>query len=131
MKRRNCWPTSNLLFSSVVISSMATALQKQIMRRVYYAYTIAIASHTMFWQGMFLGACVALFGRLTHVASLIDNLLSVPVGSVPAYVGGAFVTAISHGELVTVLVTVFMMVLTLSVLVRLAPVLRSIHRMAV
>jgi hypothetical protein len=96
-----------------------TALQRKIMRRVYYAYTIAIASHTMFWQGMLLGACIALFGRLTHVASLIHNLLSVPVGSVPAYVGGAFSTAFSHGEMLTVLVTAFMLVLALSVSVRL------------
>ena len=98
-----------------------TALQRKIMRRVYYAYTIAIASHTMFWQGIFLGACIALFGRLTHVASLIDNLLSVPVGSVPAYVGGAFTTAFTNGEILTVLVTAFMFVLALSVTVRLAP----------
>lgn len=96
-----------------------TALQRKIMRRVYYAYTIAILGHTMFWQGIFLGACIALFGRLTHVASLIDNLLAVPVGSVPAYVGGAFSTAFSNGEVLTVLVTAFMLVLTLSVSLRL------------
>jgi hypothetical protein len=67
-----------------------TALEKRIMRRVYYAYGLSIAGHSMFWQGLVLGACVALFGRLTHVASLIDNFLSVPVGSVPTYVAGAF-----------------------------------------
>lgn len=108
-----------------------TTLQKQIMRRVYYAYTIAIASHTMFWQGIFLGACVALFGRLTHVASLIDNLLAVPVGSLPAYVGGAFLTAMTNGELLTVLVTAFMAVLALSVTVRIIPVVKSFRRVAV
>lgn len=100
------------------------------MRRVYYAYTIAIASHTMFWQGMFLGACIALFGRLTHVASLIDNLLAVPVGSVPTYVGGTISTALTHGELLTVLVTAFMFVLALSVMVRLMPVVMSFRKVA-
>ena len=100
------------------------------MRRVYYAYSIAIASHTMFWQGMFLGACVALFGRLTHVASLIDNLLTVPVGSVPAYVGGTVSVAMANGELLTVLVTAFMFVLTLSVMVRLVPQVASFRKVA-
>lgn len=101
------------------------------MRRVYYAYIIAIASHTMFWQGIFLGACVALFGRLTHVASLINNLLSVPVGSVPAYVGGAFNNAFTHGEVLTVLVTAFMVVLTLSVMVRMVPQVSRFRRVAI
>jgi len=109
----------------------ATALQKSIMRRVYYAYAIAIASHAMFWQGVFLGACIALFGRLTHVAILIDNLLSVPVGSVPSYVGGAVTTAVANGELLTVLVTTFMFVLALSVAVRLVPSVRAFRRVAI
>lgn len=108
-----------------------TVLQKKIMRRVYYAYTIAIASHTMFWQGIFLGACIALFGRLTHVASLFDNLLSVPVGSVPAYVGGAFSNAFTHGEVLTVLVTAFMLVLTLSVSVRLMLQVLTFRKVAI
>ena len=107
------------------------ALHRKIMRRVYYAYTIAIASHTMFWQGMFLGACIALFGRLTHVASLIDNLLAVPVGSVPAYVGGAVSTAMANGELLTVLVTAFMLVLMLSVVARLVPQVMVLRKVAV
>lgn len=106
-------------------------MQKQIMRRVYYAYTIAIASHTMFWQGLFLGACIALFGRLTHVASLVHNLLAVPVGALPTYVGGAFSNAFAHGEVLTVLVTAFMFVLMLSVLVRLAPHVFAFRRIAV
>jgi hypothetical protein len=107
------------------------AIQRKIMRRVYYAYTIAIASHSMFWQGMFLGACVALFGRLTHVASLIDNVLSVPVGSVPAYVGGAVSTAMANGELLTVLVTAVMFVLSLTVMVRLTPRVMAFRKVAV
>lgn len=106
----------------------ASALQKRIMRRVYYAYTLAIASHSMFWQGMLLGACVALFGRLTHVASLVENLLAVPVGHVPAYVGGAVGAALEHGELFTVLVTAFMGVLALSVVARLVPIVLSSRR---
>lgn len=110
---------------------MTTTLQNKIMRRVYYAYTIAIASHTMFWQGIFLGACIALFGRLTHVASLIDNLLSVPVGSVPAYVGGAVTQALTNGEILTVLVTAFMLVLTLSIMARLTPLVLMFRKVAI
>lgn len=106
-----------------------TMLQKKIMRRVYYAYTIAIASHTMFWQGILLGACVALFGRLTHVASLVENLLSVPVGNVPAYAFGAVGTALQHGELLTVLITAFMVILALSATSRLVPLMMSTRRL--
>jgi hypothetical protein len=98
-----------------------TALEKNIMRRVYYAYGLAIVSHTMFWQGALLGASVALFGRLTHVASLINNFLSVPVGSVPAYVGGAVSNALVSGEIITLFVTGAMIVLTLSVAHKLVP----------
>lgn len=110
---------------------MTSDLQKTIMRRVYYAYSIAVVSHSMFWQGAVLGASVALFGRLTHVASLVENLLAVPVGRVPAYVGGAVSNALMNGELLTVLVSALMFVLTLSITVRVLPQVVAFRRVAI
>ena len=81
-------------------------LQKIIMRRVYYSYGLSIVSSVVFWQGVFLGVSAFLLARWLHVASIIHNFLSVPVGSVPKYVTGSFVGAINHGELMTALVLV-------------------------
>lgn len=89
-------------------------LEKRIMRRVYYSYVLSLFSGAMFWQGVLLGVCVGLFGRLTHVAALYHNLLAVPLGEVPIYVLETFERAVFEGELLTVLVVVFMVGLSLS-----------------
>jgi hypothetical protein len=81
-------------------------IQSVIMRRVYYAYAVSIFTHTMFLHGVFMSVALYVLARLLHVASIVENFLSVPVGSVPAYVYNAFATAISSGELLTVLVVV-------------------------
>src|SRR5690606_21328825 len=94
---------------------MTTALERRIMRRVYYSYALSLFEHRMFWQGALLGACVALFGRLTHVAALYHNLLQVPLGQLPKYVFGTFEGALQNGEVVTVLVVLFMVGLSVSV----------------
>lgn len=99
----------------------ASILQKRIMRRIYYAYAIAVASHTMFWQGLVLGACIALFGRLTHVASIAHNFLAIPMANVPTYVSTAFTNAISSGEMLTALVALVMLGLAVSFTYRMLP----------
>lgn len=78
-------------------------MQKQIMRRVYYSYLISVAVHPMMWQGIFLGASAILLAKWLHVASIINNFLAVPVGSVPQYLYGSVSNAVNHGELVTVI----------------------------
>lgn len=83
------------------------------MRRVYYSYGLSLFGES-FWQGVVLGAAVAAFGRLTHVAALAKNLLDVPLGQVPVYVTDTFVNAVTHGELLTVLVVVLMVMLSVS-----------------
>jgi hypothetical protein len=108
-----------------------TVLQQKIMRRVYYAYTLAVASQPLFWQGMLLGACTALFGRLTHVASLVNNVLALPLGNVPRYAFDAVATALTHGEVFTVLVTVFMVLLGFSVATRLIPLFITLRKIEV
>jgi hypothetical protein len=78
-------------------------ISKHVMRRVYTAYALSIATHVMFWQGLFLSVAVLLLGRWLHVASIYHNILATPVGSVPAYVYNSFVTALQNGEVTMVL----------------------------
>lgn len=76
------------------------------MRRVYYSYALRLVSQVVFWQGVFLGAAAILLAKWLHVASIINNFLSVPVGTAPQYVTNSFVHAATHGELLTVLTLV-------------------------
>ena len=81
-------------------------MQKQIMRRVYYSYAISIGAHPMLWRGVFLGAAAVLLAKWLHVASIVQNFLTVPVGTAPEYVANSFVHAATHGELMTVVLFV-------------------------
>lgn len=83
-----------------------------VMRRVYYAYSFSILTSTSFWQGAILGGSVALFGRLTHVAALWQNVLQVPVGQMPQFVYRTVDAALVGGEILTVLVTALILVLS-------------------
>lgn len=109
---------------------MKTAIHNKVMRRVYYSYALSIVEHSMFWQGAVLGACIAAFGRLTHVAALIHNFLAVPIGATPKFVVSSFVGALEHGEFITAVVVVMMAVLSLSFIVRAMPLFIP-HKMAV
>lgn len=90
------------------------------MRRVYYAFVLSIATHTMFWRGVVLGAAAMLLARWLHVASIVNNFLSVPVGSTPSFVANSFVGAATHGEMLTVATFVLAGVITVSCVYRLA-----------
>lgn len=81
-------------------------MQSVIMRRVYYSYAVSIFTHVVFWQGMFLGAAALLLAKWLHVAKIIDNFLSVPVGHATQHVANAFWGAVTHGELLTVVTLV-------------------------
>lgn len=76
------------------------------MRRVYYSYGLGILSHTMFWQGMFLGVATLLLAKWLWVAKIIHNFLSVPVGNAPLYVWSSFWHAVFNGEFLTALTLV-------------------------
>lgn len=78
-------------------------MQSIIMRRVYYSYALSIFSQVVFWQGMFLGVAALLLAKWLHVAKIVHNFLSVPVGHAPQYVANSFLGAINHGEILTVL----------------------------
>jgi Na+/H+-dicarboxylate symporter len=108
---------------------MTTNLKKTIMRRVYYSYAISIATSTALWQGVLLGASIALFGRLTHVAAISHNVSSVPLSSTPDFVFHAFVNALNGGEVLTVLVSVFMIGLSISFITKALPVVLSLRKL--
>jgi len=77
-----------------------------IMRRVYYHYAFTIFTHSFFWQGVFLSVAAGLLAHWLHVASILHNFLSVPVGSVPTYLANSFLGAITNGEILTALVLI-------------------------
>lgn len=104
---------------------MKTAIHKTIMRRVYYSYALSIVTSAALWQGALLGASIALFGRLTHVAAISHNFSSVPLSSAPGFVFNAFVNAFNGGEILTVLVSVFMIGLSVSFVRKAVPVLMT------
>lgn len=87
---------------------MTNTIQKNIMRRVYYSYAVSLGASPALWQGVILGACVALFGRLTHVASIWNNLSHTAVAQMPTFIVEAFINALKSGEVTTALVVVLM-----------------------
>lgn len=106
---------------------MQTTLHKNIMRRVYYSYAVGFVSESALWQGLVLGACVALFGRLTHVAAIARNLEATSVQNAPSFVFHAFTNALAGGEVLTALVALFMIGLTASFLYRAFAVVTSVR----
>jgi hypothetical protein len=72
-------------------------VQKNIMRRVYYAFAIRLMTHPLLVSGVVFGAALVLFARNVHVERVVDAFLSIPVGSVPQFI----VSALAQGEVVT------------------------------
>ena len=108
--------------------STTNTVKNKIMRRVYYSYAISIATSTALWQGALLGASIALFGRLTHVAAISHNVSSVPLSKTPDFVLNAFINAFNGGEVLTVLVSVFMIGLSISFMTKALPVVLSLRK---
>lgn len=85
-------------------------LRRSIMRRVYYAYGLSIASNPMLLHGMALSISLAIFAQMVHVASLINNLLHTEVESVPHFIWSAF----ARGEVLTIIAVGVMVFTALS-----------------
>jgi hypothetical protein len=79
-------------------------IQSKIMRRIYMSYALSYTEQPLLWVGLVLGGSVALLGRFTHVASVIENTLATPLGGIPSYIANSFLLAVARGELGTVLV---------------------------
>ncbi len=95
------------------------SIRRRIMVRVWYSYALSLVERSTFAHGLVLGGLVAIFGRLTHVAALTDNLLHVPATSLPSYVWQTMVAALTGGEVLTVLVTLLLVMLAVGAVVRL------------
>jgi hypothetical protein len=102
----------------------ATQMQKKIMRRVYYVYALSIATHSMLWRGVFLGAATVLLAGWLHVASIYNNVLSVPVGNVPEFIVNSILNAATHGEVLMLLTLTAASIIGFSCLYR---ILHSLH----
>ena len=101
------------------------------MRRVYYSYGISVVSMPVFWQGVFLGGAAFLLAKWLHVASIVHNFLSVPVGAVPSYVVHSVWGAMTHGELLTVVVLCAAAALLISASVQLVHALFGLQQLRI
>ena len=58
----------------------AKKLKSNIMRRVYYAFTIRLATHSTTLHLMLLAVSVYALGYFVHVAAVLKNMSRVPIG---------------------------------------------------
>ncbi len=90
------------------------SLRRRIMYRVYISFMISLAEHRFFWKGFLFGGCLALFGRLVHVASVTDNVLATPLRDLPIFVIQTFKHAVTSGEFLTVVAVLVMLTIGVS-----------------
>lgn len=67
----------------------AQELQRNIMRRVYYAYALGVISHPAFVHGLFMSGLLFAFTRFVSVPDVLRNLANVEVGQVAGYLYGS------------------------------------------
>jgi hypothetical protein len=72
-------------------------LQTRIMRRVYYAFVLRVATHPLLVHALVVLLSVYALSRLTHVAAIMNNLRSIRVGELDTYL----LNSIMHAEFVT------------------------------
>lgn len=63
------------------------------MRRVYYSYTLRLATHPLFVHGVLLFGSVYVLSKLIHVASIMNNIRSLRVGDLDNYLFNTFMNA--------------------------------------
>lgn len=89
-------------------------LQRKIMRRIYYAFFMRVATHPIMLQSALFVLALFVFARMVHVRSVVDNLLATEVASVPSFVA----SALFHGEVLTLIAIGVMAFTALSVPIR-------------
>lgn len=93
-----------------------TNLKKQIMRRVYYAYTLRLALHPFTTHGVLLAGCFFLMTYFVSFTHVVNNLLNIKVGQLGQYVA----TALADTELWTLLLLGLIVFIGLSLRYRLS-----------
>ncbi len=96
-----------------------TSLERSIMRRVYYSYLLSFLTQAMVWQGIAFMGSLYLFGRLTHVASIVSNFLATPLSNAPNFIINAFTHALAEGRILTVLISILIAMISVSIVSRL------------
>lgn len=56
------------------------------MRRVYYAFALRVATHPLLIHVALLVLSVYALSRLTHVAAIVNNIMSIRVGDLGTYI---------------------------------------------
>ena len=51
-------------------------LQRNIMRRVYYAYTLRMVMHPIVVNGVLFGTALVIFAQMVHVARVVEAFQS-------------------------------------------------------
>ncbi len=69
------------------------------MRRVWYTFALSVMVRPTTVHGFLFGASLIAFWKLVSIMSIVQNFLSVPVGSVPAYLWQSFAQAESFALL--------------------------------
>lgn len=69
------------------------------MRRIYYAAALRLTTHPIVANTLLFGLALVLFGRLVHVAKIIESFETLPLSHLPNYI----FNALSHGEIFTLL----------------------------
>ena len=101
------------------MTQIANQLQNKIMRRIYFAFAKRIATHEVTMQMALFALALLVFAKMVHVASVVDNFMSIPV----AYIPGFIVGAVSQGEVLTLMAIGAMLFTALSLPLRLRAVI--------
>jgi hypothetical protein len=81
--------------------SQINTLGKRIMRRVYYAFALRLATHPFTVHTAILVLSVFALSRLTHVAAIFNNFRSIQVGNADTF----FLNMLMHAEFWTLVCT--------------------------
>ena len=98
-------------------------LHTTIMRRIYYAYALALAFHPLTLHVLALSVAGYLLARLVHVAVIYHSLLEGRVGEVGSYI----VTMVRYADGATLAVMTVAMLLGISFLWQLRTYVFSRH----
>ncbi len=94
------------------------------MRRVWYAYTLSIVLQPALLLGFVFGASAIAFWRLVSISSIIENILRVQVGQLPAYTANA----LTQADIAALIAFCGLAVVAGTVTVRMVIGLLAVHR---
>ncbi len=72
---------------------MKNTLHNRIMRRIYIAFALRIATHTVTIHTALFVLALYVFGVVVHVQRIVEALLRTPLGNMPRYLLSAFMGA--------------------------------------